>query len=114
MAYNQRKFFVFFCFLIIASNIATSSISERCNMLPIIGFVFLQNLFIIPVSLCWAYARPLFGSVDSSGGLGFLYNFGFFDRSGTIPIIYSGALSGLVATAVLGPRYGVFMPIDDQ
>jgi ammonia channel protein AmtB len=46
--------------------------------------------------------------------MGFLYNFGFFDRAGAIPIIYSGALSSLVAAAVLGPRYGVFMPIDDQ
>lgn len=46
--------------------------------------------------------------------MGFLFNFGFFDRTGAIPIIYSGALSSLVAAAVLGPRYGVFMPIDDQ
>ena len=46
--------------------------------------------------------------------MGFLYNFGFFDRSGMIPIIYSGALSALVGAAVLGPRYGVFMPIEDQ
>ena len=68
----------------------------------------------VPISLCWTYARPLFGATDSSGGMGFLYNFGFFDRSGAIPIIYSGALSALIGTAVLGPRYGVFMPIEDQ
>ena len=54
------------------------------------------------------------GSKDATGGLGFLYNFGFFDRAGAIPILYSGALTSLVASAVLGPRYGVFMPIDDQ
>ena len=48
------------------------------------------------------------------GGVGFLYNFGFFDRAGAIPILYSGAISSLVASAILGPRYGVFMPIDDQ
>ena len=112
-AFNQRRFFVFFCFIVLASNIATSSISERCNMMPMVWFVVVQNLLIIPISLCWTYARPLFGSVNASGGVGFLYNFGFFDRAGAIPIIYSGALSSLVAAAVLGPRYGVFMPIED-
>ena len=43
-----------------------------------------------------------------------MYNFGFFDRSGVIPILFGGALAGLVGAAVAGPRYGVFMPIDDQ
>lgn len=83
-------------------------------MLPMIYFVILQNIFILPTCLCWAYARPLFGSDSAAGGLGFLYSFGFFDRAGAVPILYSGALSSLVAAAVLGPRYGVFMPIDDQ
>ena len=46
--------------------------------------------------------------------MGFLYNFGFFDRSGAIPILYSGAIASLVASSVIGPRYGVFMPIEDQ
>jgi ammonia channel protein AmtB len=41
MAFNQRRFFVFFCFMVIASNIATSSISERCNMMPMVYFVVL-------------------------------------------------------------------------
>jgi ammonia channel protein AmtB len=114
VAFQQRKFFVFFCFMILASNIATSSFSERSHLLPIAGFVVLQNLFITPLALCCSYARPLFGSNDAQGGVGFLYKFGFFDRSGAIPILFGGALSGLVATAVLGPRYGIFMPIDDQ
>jgi ammonia channel protein AmtB len=112
--FSQRKFFVFFCYMTLASNIATSSIAERCHLKPIIAFVFIQNLLIIPISLCWAYARPLFGSEESGGGMGFLYNFGFFDRAGAIPILYSGALSALVGCAVLGPRYGVFMPIENQ
>lgn len=43
-----------------------------------------------------------------------MYNFGFFDRAGAIPILYGGALASLVGSAVIGPRYGVFMPIDDQ
>jgi ammonia channel protein AmtB len=47
-------------------------------------------------------------------GLGFLYNLGFFDRAGFIPIIFGGAICSLVGTAVTGPRYGVFMPIEDQ
>lgn len=68
----------------------------------------------MPICLCWAYARPLFGSDNETGGVGFLYTFGFFDRAGVIPILFSGAVTALVATAVLGPRYGVFMPIDDQ
>lgn len=77
-------------------------------------FVIIQQFFIVPFCLCWAYARPVNGSNDSSGGVGFLYNFGFFDRSGVIPILYGGALAGLVASAVSGPRYGVYMPIEDQ
>jgi len=112
--FNQRRFFVYLSFMILASNIATSSVAERVKLKAIIAFVFLQNLLIVPVCLCWAYARPMQGSSDATGGLGFLYNFGFFDRAGAIPILYAGALTSLVASAVLGPRYGVFMPIDDQ
>jgi len=69
---------------------------------------------IVPIALCWCYARPLKGSTNESGGIGFLYNFGFFDRAGAIPILFSGAISSLVASAVIGPRYGVYMPIEDQ
>ena len=47
-------------------------------------------------------------------GLGFLYNLGFFDRAGFIPIVFGGAICSLVGSAVAGPRYGVFMPIEDQ
>ena len=112
--FNQRRFFVYLAFMILASNIATSSVAERVKLRAIIAFVFLQNVLIVPVCLCWAYARPMQGSSDATGGLGFLYNFGFFDRAGAIPILYAGALTSLVASAVLGPRYGVFMPIDDQ
>jgi len=99
--------------MILASNIATSTIAERAKLWAVIAFVVIQNIFIVPVCLCWAYARPLAGSGDATGGLGFLYNFGFFDRAGAICILYGGALAALVGSAVLGPRYGVFMPIDD-
>jgi ammonia channel protein AmtB len=51
---------------------------------------------------------------QDGNGQGFLYSLGFFDRAGFIPIIFSGAMSSLVAAAVTGPRYGVFMPIEDQ
>ena len=40
--------------------------------------------------------------------------FGFTDRVGVIPVLYSGAVAGIIASAVIGPRYGVYMPIDDQ
>lgn len=58
--FNQRRFFVFLCFIVLSSNIATSTIAERCNFMPLIYFVFLQHFLIIPLSLCWAFARPLF------------------------------------------------------
>ena len=126
IAFNQRRFFVFFAFIILASNIATSSIAERCNMMPMVYFVFLQNVLIVPLAVCWCYARPLYGAYEdedlvtkiknlsSGGGQGFLYSYNFLDRCGIMPIILSGALSSLVASAVLGPRYGVFMPTNDQ
>ena len=122
IAFNQRRFFVFFAFVILASNIATSSIAERCNMMPMVYFVFLQNVLIVPLAVCWCYARPLYGAYEdlvnntltSGGGQGFLYSYNFLDRCGIMPIILSGALSSLVASAVLGPRYGVFMPTNDQ
>ena len=114
-SFNQRRFFVFLCYMALASNIATSSVSERCHLGPIVVFVFLQNFLIIPISFCWAYARPLFENGDSAaGGMGFLYNFGFVDRSGAVSILYSGALSALVGISVLGPRYGVFMKFFDE
>jgi ammonia channel protein AmtB len=39
--YNQRRFFVYFSFQILASNIATSSIAERVKLRSMIGFVVL-------------------------------------------------------------------------
>lgn len=45
---------------------------------------------------------------------GYLYNLGYFDRIGAVPIFFSGAMTSLVAAAVIGPRYGVFMPTQDQ
>jgi hypothetical protein len=51
---------------------------------------------------------------ETKEGLGFLYNLGFFDRAGFIPIVFAGAVSSLVGSAVIGPRYGVFMPDEDQ
>lgn len=112
--FNQRRFFVFFSFLVLGSNLATASIADRVKLPSLIYFVILQQVFIIPLCLCWAYARPPNRSNDSMGGVGFLYNFGFFDRAGIIPILYGGALAGLVASAVTGPRYGVYMPLDEQ
>lgn len=53
------------------------------------------------------------GSSDSTKGVGFLYSFGFYDRIGVLPILFSGALASLMGSAVCGPRYGVFMPSDD-
>jgi ammonia channel protein AmtB len=38
-----------------------------------------------------------------------LQNLGFFDRGGSIVIWCAGALGGLVASVVVGPRYGKFM-----
>jgi len=113
LIFNQRRFVVFFAFQIISSNIATGSIAERTKMSAIIGFVFIQQLIIIPILLCWCYARPMEGN-ETKEGLGFLYNLGFFDRAGFIPIVFAGAVSSLVGSAVIGPRYGVFMPDEDQ
>ena len=39
--FNQRRFFVYFSFQILASNIATSSIAERVKLRSMIGFVVL-------------------------------------------------------------------------
>lgn len=39
VAFNQRRFYVFMCFIVIAANIATSSISERCQIMPLLGFI---------------------------------------------------------------------------
>lgn len=111
--FNQRRFFTAFGFSMLASNIATSSVSERIKMSSIIYFVIVQHILITPVVLCWAYARPLVTD-GNYGGVGFLYNFGFFDRAGAIPILYAGALCAMVSCSVVGPRYGVFMPVADQ
>ena len=39
--FNQRRFFVYFSFQILSSNIATSSIAERVKLRSIVGFVVL-------------------------------------------------------------------------
>lgn len=39
--FNQRRFFVYFSFQILASNISTSSIAERVKLRSMIGFVVL-------------------------------------------------------------------------
>lgn len=40
--FNQRRFFVFFAFQVLSSNIATSSIAERAQLPALLGFVFFQ------------------------------------------------------------------------
>ena len=74
---------------------------------------------VIPFSLCWTLATEVNGVQYNNWGEtvalgGFLYDLGYFDRIGAIPIIYSGGLVSIVAATVLGPRYGVFMPTEDQ
>jgi len=113
LLHNQRRFYLAFAFQMVATNIATSSVAERVQMTSITYFVILQQLFITPIILCWSYAKPYY-SDGVNGGVGFLYNFGFFDRAGAIVVLYSGALIAMVSCAVVGPRYGVFMPIEDQ
>lgn len=73
----------------------------------------------MPFILCWTLASEVNGQQYNDrretialGGV--LYDWGFFDRIGAIPILYSGAVVSLVAAAVVGPRYGVFMPIEEQ
>ena len=39
--FNQRRFFVFFTFLVLSSSIATSAVADRIKLLPTIGFVVL-------------------------------------------------------------------------
>ena len=73
-----------------------------------------------PLFLCWCYAeeplRVISGNkylATNTGNEGWLNNLGFFDRSGAIPILFAGGVASLVACIVVGPRYGVFMPIED-
>ena len=73
-----------------------------------------------PLFLCWCYAeeplRVISGNkylATNTGNEGWLNNLGFFDRSGAIPILFAGGVESLVACVVVGPRYGVFMPIED-
>jgi len=44
---------------------------------------------------------------------GFLNELGFYDRGGSVVIFNTGAIGGIVASVVLGPRYGRFMPKTD-
>lgn len=72
----------------------------------------------MPLSLCWTFASEVNGAQKNDAGEtvalgGFLHNLGYYDRVGAIPIIYSGALAAMIASAVIGPRYGVFMPPED-
>ena len=40
---------------------------------------------------------------------GWLGNYGYFDRGGSVIIFNTAAIAGIVASVVLGPRYGRFM-----
>jgi len=110
---------VFFSFVILSANISTSTIAERTQFPALLGWVVLQQAIVVPLGICWTLASEVNGvQMNYKGELiglgGFLMNLGFFDRIGAIPILYSGALVSLIAAAVLGPRYGVFMPTEDQ
>jgi ammonia channel protein AmtB len=73
--------------------------SERARLEPLLGFIIVLEIIILPVIFCWAW--------NLQGG--YLRTLGYFDRGGSIMIFYSGALAGIIGSLVLGPRYGLYM-----
>jgi len=86
---------------LIVSILATGSMGERSRLKPLLGFVFLLQLLIYPVALCWAW------NMQDDGG--FLRKLGYFDRGGSVVIFQTGSLAGLLGAIILGPRQGLFM-----
>ena len=97
--YHERQFPYYFATSLVVTCLATGSLAERVRIEPIIGFLFVQQIIIYPFMLCWAW--------NLQGG--WLRALGFFDRGGSVVIFMTGAISGIIGTLVLGPRYGRFI-----
>jgi Amt family ammonium transporter len=97
--YHERQFMFYFACSLIVSSLVNSSMSERTKLQSSLYFVAVQQVILVPLIFGWAY--------NHKGG--FLYQMDFYDRGGSITVLYTGSLAGLVGAVVLGPRYGRYM-----
>ena len=84
--------------------IATGSMAERTKLEPLLLFIVLINIILYPPILAWAW--------NLQGG--FLKDLDFMDRGGCAVIFHTGAVAGIIGAIVVGPRYGRFMPKNDE
>ncbi|TNV84072.1 hypothetical protein FGO68_gene17622 [Halteria grandinella] len=99
--YHERQLPYYFATSLIVSILSTGSMGERARLKPLLGYVFMLQLIIYPICLCWAW------NIQGDGG--FLRKMGYFDRGGSVVIFQTGSLAGLLGAIILGPRYGLFM-----
>jgi ammonia channel protein AmtB len=53
--YHERQLPFYFATCLIVAILATGSMGERARLKPLLGFVFLLQILIYPVVLCWAF-----------------------------------------------------------
>jgi len=78
--------------------------AERTRLEPLLVFIFFLNIILYPPVLAWAW--------NLEGG--FLKSLDFMDRGGTVIIFHTAAVAGIIGAIVVGPRYGRFMPKNEE
>ena len=96
----RGRWFLSYVFASNAATIVSGSLAERCKILNYLIFSVFMTGFIYPVIEAWIW------------GGGWLNEMGFHDFAGSGVVHLTGGISGLVATFVIGPRFGRFEDID--
>lgn len=78
--------------------------SERTRLEPLLVFTVFANIIVYPPVLAWAW--------NLQGG--FLKDLDFMDRGGTAVIFHLAAVVGIIGAIVVGPRYGRYMPKNEE
>lgn len=102
--YHERQFPFYFACCIVFHIIITGSMSERTRLEPLLIFVAVSNILLFPAVVNWSW--------DLQGG--FLRSLGFMDRGGCAVIFHTASIAGIIGAIVVGPRYGRFMPKNDE
>ena len=102
--YHERQFGWYFATCLIVILITTGSMAERSRLEVLLGYTILLASTIYPIIMAFTW--------NLEGG--WLRSLGYFDRGGSVVIFQTGATAGIIGSLVLGPRYGRFMPKNDE
>ena len=99
------SFFFQYTFAATASTIVSGSVVERASIMAYISYSFLLTAFVYPVVAHWEWSTTGWLSPTRTGA-SVLFGSGIVDFAGCGAVHMVGGFSGIVGSALLGPRIG--------